>query len=86
MCALICIDLKSLPAIVVSRPHCLLSSRPSIPLVPHQGSQRLREDTQEGGSAVSVYVTVCYCMCVFVRDTQREPCPDKPGPDLTGTD
>lgn len=72
--ALIWIDLKSLPAIVVSHPHCLLSSRPSSPLFPHQGSQELREDAQEGGS-------LSLCVCERDREREQEPCPDKPWPD-----
>lgn len=63
--ALIYIDLSSLPAIVVSRPRCLLFSRPSSPLFPHQGSQR--------GYTVersAVLCMCCYCVCVCVKEKQ----------------
>lgn len=61
---LICIDLKPLPAIVFSHPHCLLSSCPSSPLFPRQGNRGLEEDTQRrgwggvGGSAVGECLSI----------------------------
>lgn len=56
--ALIYVDLKSLPAIVVTHPRCLPSSRPSSPLFPHQGSQR--------GYTVGWSAGLRMCLCASV--------------------
>lgn len=61
---LICIDLKSLPAIVVSHPNCLPSSCTSSPVFPHQGSQWFREDTL--GRSCCECVSACLYRCVCV--------------------
>lgn len=63
--ALIYIDLSSLPAIVVSRPRCLLFSRPSSPLSPSRKPERIH-----GGAVSSAVRVLLLCVCVCVKEKQ----------------